>query len=448
MSSQSAERNDAPEQPMPSRALVLRKRAEQLNAGLIRMAPQFEQALPPQITVKRFTRIALIAVQTNADLLEVDRQSLFNELLKLASQGLLPDGNEAALVVFRDKFKGRICKGMPMIAGVLKKIRQSGEVAKCSAQVVYANDDFEHSFGYEESVRHVPPPLGKPRGKPIGAYATAVLKDGSHELEVMDVDQIEKVRAVSRAKRDDSPWFVWWDEMARKTVMRRLAKRLPTSTDVEEVFRSDETMIGDEPRPIGIDSLADPALINDEAGTIADDAPASTRLDQLEQDIGGNAPPRDRATGNAAAIRAPNAGDAVAPSPEPATAPPESPPEPAAAPEVLPEPEAPDEAPAPADEPEPADFEEVDPDPDPEPDEPEEFEEIEEEPELAEPAIDEAAHSPKLAEALERVGRAELIVDVNAYVRAYAPNLSDAEADRLRRAGAAKIEEMKARRNR
>jgi recombination protein RecT len=131
---------------------------------------------------------------------------------------------------------------MPMIAGILKKIRQSGEVAKVSAQVVYSNDKFVVKYGFDEDVEHIPPALNEPRGDPIGAYATAVLKDGSQLLEVMSLEEIEAVRKVSRAA-GNGPWVSWFGEMARKTVMRRLSKRLPMSTDLEdEIFSRDETM--------------------------------------------------------------------------------------------------------------------------------------------------------------------------------------------------------------
>ena len=211
---------------------------ENMNA----MAPEFKAALPAHVSVEKFTRVALTAIQNTPALVNADRRSLFGAVVRLAQDGLLPDGREAALVMFGDK-----AQAMPMIAGVLKKIRQSGEVAKVSAQVVYENDLFVVRYGFDEDVEHVPPSLDKPPGKPIGAYATAVLKDGSQLLEVMSLEQIEKVRNVSRSK-GNGPWVQWWDEMARKTVMRRLAKRLPMSTDLEEqVFAKDETLNADKP---------------------------------------------------------------------------------------------------------------------------------------------------------------------------------------------------------
>jgi recombination protein RecT len=147
-----------------------------------------------------------------------------------------------------------------------------------SAQVVYENDHFVVSYGFDEDVTHNPPPLDKERGKPIGAYATAVLKDGSRLLEVMSLEEINKVRNVSRSK-DRGPWVDWWSEMARKTVMRRLSKRLPMSTDLEEeVFSRDETLGGDAPALRVVDH-GDLAEAPDGA------RPAASRLDQLEHHI-------------------------------------------------------------------------------------------------------------------------------------------------------------------
>lgn len=213
-----------------------------IRQNLTQMAPEFKSALPAHVTVEKFTRVAMTAIQNNPDLQNADRRSLFGAIVRLAQDGLLPDGREAALVLFGNK-----AQAMPMIAGVLKKIRQSGEVTKVSAQVVYENDHFVVKYGFDEDVEHVPPPLDQPRGKPIGAYATAILKGGEQMLEVMSFEEIEKVRSVSRAK-GNGPWVQWWGEMARKTVMRRLAKRLPMSTDLEDdVFRRDATMNAETP---------------------------------------------------------------------------------------------------------------------------------------------------------------------------------------------------------
>jgi len=250
-----------------------------IRQNLTQMAPEFRAALPAHVSVEKFSRVAMTAIQANPQLQDADRRSLFGAIVRLAQDGLLPDGREAALVMFGNK-----AQAMPMIAGILKKIRQSGDVAKISAQVVYENDHFLVKYGFDEDVEHTPPPLDKPRGKPIGAYATAVLKDGERMLEVMSLEEIEKVRAVSRAAKN-GPWVAWWSEMARKTVMRRLSKRLPMSTDLEdEVFSRDETLAHKDGQTLHI---------------VAEQPPVS-RLDALEHHIGTAEPePEDEPEGRA-----------------------------------------------------------------------------------------------------------------------------------------------------
>lgn len=249
-----------------------------IRQNLTAMAPSFRAALPAHISVEKFTRVAQTAITGNPDLLEADRSTLFAACVRLAQDGLLPDGREAALVIFnaKDRATGGWTKkvqAMPMIAGILKKLRQSGEVAKISAQVVYENDEFVVSYGFDEDVTHNPPRLDQPRGKPIGAYATAILKDGSKLLEVMGLEEIDKVRNVSRSK-DKGPWVDWWSEMARKTVMRRLAKRLPMSSDRDQdIFERDETMAVEHQPHAQVHEVQ------------PDRAQALSRLEELEQSI-------------------------------------------------------------------------------------------------------------------------------------------------------------------
>lgn len=236
-----------------------------IRQNLTAMAPEFRAALPAHVPVEKFTRVAMTAIQNNPDLQGADRRSLFGAIVRLAQDGLLPDGREAAIVLFGNK-----AQAMPMIAGVLKKIRQSGDVSYISAQIVYANDRFKWTLGFDENVEHEPAPLDQEPGEPVAAYAVAVLKDGSRLLEVMRKSEIEKVRQVSRAK-NNGPWVQWWGEMARKTVMRRLSKRLPMSTDLDDHFERDATMRAND--------NAEPAVIDVEARE-----PVG-RLEALEQHI-------------------------------------------------------------------------------------------------------------------------------------------------------------------
>jgi len=208
--------------------------AQQVRQQLEAMAPQFALALPPHVPAERFVRVVMTAVQSNPDLLEKDRQSLFESAMKCAQDGLLPDGREAALVIH-----GAKVTYMPMVAGILSKVRRSGELRSISAHVVYENDEFDYILGDEERIHHKPF-IGE-RGAPIITYAVAHTKDGGIYREVMTEQQVMAVKAVSKAR--NGPWSgPFADEMRRKTAIRRLSKRLPMSTDLLAVIERDDEM--------------------------------------------------------------------------------------------------------------------------------------------------------------------------------------------------------------
>lgn len=194
---------------------------------------QIAAALPSHISVDKFKRVATTAVSRNPDLyLKGDKRALFNACVQCASDGLLPDGREAALVMFKGK-----PQYLPMVAGVIKRMRNSGEVIAVDSQVIHQNDHFDYQLGDDARITHKPT-LGDP-GKIIGAYAIITLSSGEKLREVMSVAQIDKVRAVSKATSPDSPWNQWYGEMSRKTALKRCAKRAPTTPDLERLMNRD-----------------------------------------------------------------------------------------------------------------------------------------------------------------------------------------------------------------
>ena len=179
-------------------------------------------------------RVVLTAVNGNPDLIRADRRSLFESAMKAAQDGLLPDGRDGAFVMF-----GQKVTWMPMISGILKKVRNSGDLLSIAAHVAYDKDEFTYLLGDDEKIEHKP--SLSDRGKPMLVYAIAKTKDGGIYREIMTVETVEKVRAVSKAAKS-GPWVSWWDEMARKTVLRRLAKRLPMSSDLDDLIRRDDDL--------------------------------------------------------------------------------------------------------------------------------------------------------------------------------------------------------------
>lgn len=216
------------------------KPIDDVRSNLQKMEGQFKIVLPPHISVEKFVRIVMTAIQQTPKLLECSRASLFAACMRAATDGLLPDGKEGAIVPYRSK-SGMIAQWMPMVAGILKKVRNSGELTSIHPHLVHEKDEFKFWIDEDgEHLKHVPQ-FGDNRGEITHVYVIAKTKDGGTYIEVMSRDEVEKTRESSRAK-DSGPWVSWFGEMAKKTGIRRLAKRLPMSTDLESVIRADDEL--------------------------------------------------------------------------------------------------------------------------------------------------------------------------------------------------------------
>jgi recombination protein RecT len=209
--------------------------AREFGVQLIEMKQNLAQALPAGIAPDRFIRVTLTAIQLQPELLECERKSLLLACLRAANDGLMPDGREGAFVIFKGK-NGKVAQWMPMYQGLLKKVRNTGELLSISANVVYERDQFDYELGDSERIVHKPA-IGE-RGRPLAVYAIAHLKGGGIVREVMSREQVYQVRAVSRASGQDSPWQKWEDEQWRKTALRRLYKRLPSSTEMDRYLNA------------------------------------------------------------------------------------------------------------------------------------------------------------------------------------------------------------------
>lgn len=216
----------------------------EVRTSLSKMEGQFQLVLPDHIKPDKFVRIVMTAVQKNPALLSYDRASLLASCLDAAQDGLLLDGSEAALVPYKS-----IIKYMPMVKGICKKARQSGEIKTMNAHVVYSHD--EYRAWTDESGEHFRFERNrKDRGVPFYTFAYAITKDNALYFEEISEDEMEKIERCARAQ--NSPWKGdFKDEMRRKSALRRLAKyRLPSSTDLDAVIRRDDDMYEfDDPKP-------------------------------------------------------------------------------------------------------------------------------------------------------------------------------------------------------
>lgn len=193
---------------------------------------QIEKALPALCKADRFLRVAMTAITKNPKIAECTQESLMTCLLDSASLGIEPDGRRAHLIPYGNK-----CTLIIDYKGLVELVRRSGEVVKIYADVVCENDIFKFDLG--EVTEHKID-LKNDRGAVYAVYAIAEMKDGAKQCEVMTVAEVESIRQGSMGK-NSSPWTKHWNEMAKKTVFRRLAKWLPLSTETLELISKDDS---------------------------------------------------------------------------------------------------------------------------------------------------------------------------------------------------------------
>jgi recombination protein RecT len=187
--------------------------------------------------VDRFLAVAFNSIATQSGLLmNCTGVSIVQAIKDAATLGLEPTGltGEAVIYPYKD-----VAKLVPMWRGYLKRIRNSGKVQDIDTRLIYVNDEFDHwttASGFEfmhHPVRPAPDESIDSRGAYWGAIAWAVMPSGFKVGEVMpaaDINREARDKSESwrnEEKRASSPWATHWGEMARKTVLRRLSKRLP-----------------------------------------------------------------------------------------------------------------------------------------------------------------------------------------------------------------------------
>jgi recombination protein RecT len=222
-------------------AKVTPNKAATVRDMLAKSKEQFAMALPRHIQVDRLLRVAMTSIQRTPKLLDCDPKSLMAALMQSAQLGLMPDGalGEAYLIPFKDQVQFIIG-----YRGLISLARRSGEIVSLAAHCVHVNDVFEFEYGLDEKLRHVP--TLEDRGEMVAVYGVAKLKDGGHGIEIMSRRDVDAIRDGSQGYKaaiqykKDHPWISHYDQMARKTVLRRLAKYLPVSVEMLEAIAVDE----------------------------------------------------------------------------------------------------------------------------------------------------------------------------------------------------------------
>ncbi|TGB34369.1 recombinase RecT [Burkholderia thailandensis] len=253
--------------------------------------------LPRHVSPDRMLKIALGALRTTPKLMECTVESLMGAVVQCSQLGLEPNTplGHAYLIPFEkkkkvgnqwvtDKVETQIVIGYK---GLIDLARRSGQVVSIAAHAVHEHDHFDYAFGLDEKLEHKP--AMSARGRVIAFYAVAKLVGGGHAFEVMSAEQVNEIRDTSQnykfaRDKEKTVWGQHYEEMGRKTVLRRLFKYLPVSIELASAAAIDD--VGASGRSQALDTVLDGDYItptDDEQGDDGEIDPPAGLTDQRAQ---------------------------------------------------------------------------------------------------------------------------------------------------------------------
>lgn len=192
--------------------------------------------------------------------------------------------NPALKLAYLVPREGKCCLDISA-QGFIKLATDSGSVLTAKALVVRKNDTFVYHGPFEQP-EHIFDPFAThaQRGAIIGAYSLAKLHDGTFICDTLNLEEINKIRSVSKAK--SGPWQQWEEEMMKKTALKRGYKSWPKTerlSQAEAVLNEHEGM---DFGPAGGSKSGGAELAQQAmAAQVQDTDERSTLLGQLERAV-------------------------------------------------------------------------------------------------------------------------------------------------------------------
>lgn len=152
-----------------------------------------------------------------------------NAIINVAAIGItLNPASKLAYLVPRD---GMVCLDISYM-GLLHLAQSTGSIKWGQCKLVYSADTYE-SNGLDSAPTHKYNAFGE-RGEVVGGYCTVKTADGDYLTEEMSLSEIKAVEATSKAK--NGPWKTFWEEMARKTIVKRASKYWPKAQRLDNAI--------------------------------------------------------------------------------------------------------------------------------------------------------------------------------------------------------------------
>ncbi len=239
-----------PPNPITTMASVIERRKD-----------TFARLLPKHMTVERFTKVVHAALTKTPKLANCSQTSVLMALVACSELGLEPNTPQqhAHLIPY-----GSECTLVVGYRGYIELAWRSGRISSISVQAAYVNDFFEYEEGDTAYIRHRPLLVGD-RGDFKAAYCITRFKDGGISREVMRLSEIEEIRDRSQNAKSakkygkETPWDTDFGEMAKKTVIRRAAKKWPQSPELMAAIAHDDRVERGEPAHVDFDVVAEAA---------------------------------------------------------------------------------------------------------------------------------------------------------------------------------------------
>ena len=227
-----------------SNSLTNQKKQMTVTEFVKSMQSEFQNALPKVITPERFTRIALTALTNTPELKKCSATSLVGGLMQAAQLGLEPNTPLGQAYLIPYKNKGVLeCQFQVGYKGMLDLAYRSESIKTVQAYIVYQNDKFEYELGLDPKIKHIP--ARENRGEAIYVYAIFKTDNGGYGFEVMSIDDVKKHgQKYSKSFNSQySPWTTNFEEMAKKTVIKKVLKYAPLKTEFATAIAVDEGTI-------------------------------------------------------------------------------------------------------------------------------------------------------------------------------------------------------------
>lgn len=200
---------------------------------LNQLQPYLDRALPNSMCSDRLITLAIAELRKNQKLALCSPKSICGTIMSCAQLGLEP-GIAGMVYLIPRGTEATILLGYK---GMIELSYRSERITSVEAACVYENDEFSMKRGTSPSIDHTPSIYE--RGPMKGVYAVVTMKNGYKQFDFMNMHDINAIRNRSKSGAY-GPWATDMEQMAQKTVIRRLLKIIPSSICVNNAIGLDE----------------------------------------------------------------------------------------------------------------------------------------------------------------------------------------------------------------